>query len=307
MSEACVFDIQPYSIHDGPGIRTTVFFKGCPLRCRWCHNPESNEVYPQLMFYLAKCAGCKRCMDSCPQQAISFVRENGKVKTDRSRCINCGACVDVCLYKAREMKGKMMTVEEVFEQLLSDRMFFETSGGGVTASGGEPLCVSGFVSALFEKCKSEGIHTAIETCGYGTKKAVEEVMEYTDLVLYDLKAMDSCVHRKLTGVDNQKILENCIYIKRVLKKNMVIRIPVIPGLNDSRENLMDTALFIKNELSSDVEVHLLPYHLLGESKLDSLERIGNRLNILPPEDEQMNRIKSMMSDTGLRVQVGGAM
>lgn len=307
MFKACIFDIQPYSIHDGPGIRTTVFFKGCPLRCLWCHNPESNNVYPQLMYYSAKCRGCGRCIDLCPVQAIYLSAESKKVKTDRTRCTNCGACTNACLYRAREMTGKMLDVDEVFEQVMSDRMFFETSGGGITASGGEPLCVPSFIRALFEKCKREGIHTAIETCGYGSWEAVREAMLYTDLVLYDLKAMDSKLHKELTGVDNGQILENCIRIKRQLHKAMVVRIPVVPGLNDSRENLISTADFIKRELGADVPVHLLPYHSLGDSKLESLESGKCRLDILPPGEEQMNDLKKLMSDTGLNVQVGAAM
>ncbi len=307
MFKACIFDIQPYSIHDGPGIRTTVFFKGCPLRCLWCHNPESNNVYPQLMYYSAKCRGCGRCIDLCPVQAISLFDESKKVKTDRTRCTNCGTCTNACLYRAREMTGKMMTVDEVFEQVMSDRIFFETSGGGITASGGEPLCVPSFIRTLFEKCKKEGIHTAIETCGYGSWEAVREAMLYTDLVLYDLKVMDSKLHKEFTGVDNGQILENCVCIRRRLHKAMVVRIPVVPGFNDSRENLISTADFIKRELGADVPVHLLPYHSLGDSKLDSLESGKCRLDILPLGEEQMNDLKKLMSDTGLNVQVGAAM
>lgn len=307
MLEACIFDIQPYSIHDGPGIRTTVFFKGCPLRCQWCHNPESNEIYPQLMYYSVKCVGCQRCIPICPVEAISFSQESGKVKTDRSRCTNCGKCAGSCLFKAREIKGKMMSVDEIFNQIMSDAPFFKNSGGGITASGGEPLCAPEFVSTLFKRCKDEGIHTTIETCGYASWNAVSQVMTHTDLVLYDLKAMNSTLHKKLTGVANERILDNCIHIKHELNKKIVIRIPVIPGLNDSEENLLDTADFVNNQLGADVPVHLLPYHLLGDSKLDSLESEKIRLNIQPPEDDHMKKLQKLMSDTGLYVQIGGAM
>ncbi|MBB5263038.1 pyruvate formate lyase activating enzyme [Catenibacillus scindens] len=305
MSRACVFDIQPYSIHDGPGIRTTVFLKGCPLRCLWCHNPESNEYYPQLMYYGVKCVGCGACVSSCPSQAITYV--DGKVKTDRKLCKNCGVCVQSCLYKAREITGKDMSVEEVYEKVLSDKMFFDHSGGGITVSGGEPLVHSEFVGELLEKCHRNGIHTAIETCGYAAKEGIKKALKYADLVLYDLKAMDPGLHEKLTGRDNSIILDNCKMILHEMKKNMVIRIPVIPECNDTRENLEATAKFVKNNLGSDIPIHLLPFHLLGDSKLDSLESSKKRLDIQPPSDAAMEKIKIFMESLGVNVQIGGAM
>lgn len=303
--QACIFDIQPYSIHDGPGIRTTIFFKGCPLHCLWCHNPESNEHQSQLMYYGAKCTGCGSCIRHCPKGAI--YENNGKVATDRSLCTGCGQCSAACLYKAREVKGTLMTVDEVFDQAVADRMFFEASGGGVTVSGGEPLAQPGFVAALMKKLKTEHIHTAIETCGYASWENVKNVLANVDLVLYDLKAMDSGLHQRLTGVKNEGILSNIKAIRNELKKDVILRIPVVPGYNDSRENIEATAVFVKEALEAAPPIHLLPYHSLGDSKRESLENLEEPLDIRPPEDERMQEIKALMEKYGLSVQIGGAM
>ncbi len=303
--QACIFDIQSYSIHDGPGIRTTVFFKGCPLSCKWCHNPESNEHRPQLMYYAVKCVGCGQCVHTCPNSAISF--NDGKVQTNRDLCINCGLCERACLYRARKLSGKMMNVDEVFEKVNSDKIFYEKSEGGITVSGGEPLASPRFVNQLLKKCKAEGIHTVIETCGYASIESIKLALEYADLVLFDIKAMDSELHLKLTGVKNEAILSNCDFIKNTLEKTMVIRIPIVPGYNDSNENMRSTAAFIKNRLGADVPVHLLAYHSLGDSKLDSLESRRERLEIDPPSQEHMEHIKSIFTHMGLKAQIGGSM
>lgn len=303
--KACVFDIQPYSIHDGPGIRTTVFLKGCPLHCLWCHNPESNEHVPQLMYYAVKCVGCMACVVACGQHAIAI--DGGKVRTDRKLCINCGKCCDVCLYNAREIKGTLMDVSEVFEKVSEDRMFFDSSGGGVTVSGGEPLAQPGFTAELLLRCRGAGIHTAVETCGYAPEAVMAQVAREADLILYDIKAMDSTLHERLTGVGNARILSNLVMLRQQLQKKVVIRVPVVPGLNDSEENFREMALFIKDHLGPDVPVHLLPYHSLGDAKLMSLERPQRCLATEPPSDAQMQAIKGLVSSYGLTVQIGGGM
>ena len=302
---ACVFDIQPYSIHDGPGIRTTVFLKGCPLRCLWCHNPESNEHFPQLMFYSAKCVGCGACAAVCPNKAVSII--DGKASTDRAICTNCGTCVSACMHKAREITGKMMTVDEVMKKVASDKMFYDESGGGMTVSGGEPLAQPNFTKTLFEASHVLGIHTAIETSGFAPRETIKSVFPHADLVMYDIKAMDPALHRKLTGVDNAAILSNAKFARRELKKDMIIRIPVVPGLNGTVENLSATARFIRDELDRDIPVHLLPYHDLGDSKLDNLESSKKRLGIEAPSDEEMESFRKLFEEAGLTAQVGGSL
>lgn len=303
--KACVFDIQPYSIHDGPGIRTTVFLKGCPLRCLWCHNPESNEHVPQLMYYAVKCVGCMACVAACGQHAIAF--DSGKVRTDRNLCTNCGNCCNVCLYHAREIKGTLMDVSEVFEKVAEDRLFFENSGGGVTISGGEPLAQPGFTAELLRRCRQAGIHTAVETCGYASEAVMAQVAREADLILYDIKAMDSTLHERLTGVGNARILSNLVMLRQQLHKKVIIRVPVVPGLNDREENFRELALFIKNKLGPDVPVHLLPYHSLGDAKLESLELPQRSLDTGPPPDTQMQALQDLVGSYGLTVQIGGGM
>ena len=201
---APVFNIQSYSIHDGPGIRTTVFVKGCPLRCIWCANPESNAAYPELMTYSSKCTGCGSCVPACPKGAISVQPREGKyiAVTDRTKCVNCGACVSVCPNDAREIAGKEMTVREVIDKVKGDKLFFDGSGGGMTISGGEALAHPKFSANLFAAAHAEGIHTAIESCSFAAREVVDLVLPHVDLALLDVKHMDSAAHEKLVGVPN---------------------------------------------------------------------------------------------------------
>ena len=305
-SKACIFNIQPYSINDGPGVRSTIFIKGCPLRCKWCHNPESNLMRPQLMFYAAKCIGCGRCADLCPKQAVHIF--DGKAKTDRNLCTDCGRCADICLMGAREIAGEMKSAEAVFQEIIKDKQYYQSSGGGITISGGEPLTKPDFCIELIEMCVKEDIHTAIETCGYASLDSVKQVFEKLDLVFMDLKAMNPELHKKLTGCSNELILENIQYAYHNMKKNMVIRIPIVPGLNDGEENILDSALFIRDKLSAEMHVQLLPYHAMGKSKLESLENTNAQQHIVTPSDVYMKMIKDKMEKYGLRnVQVGSAM
>ncbi|MBR6812085.1 MAG: glycyl-radical enzyme activating protein [Oscillospiraceae bacterium] len=295
---APVFNIQSYSIHDGPGIRTTVFLKGCPLRCKWCANPESHSVKSQLMTYVNKCTLCRRCIMACPTGAI-----NAKVETDRALCTACGKCVEVCPRSAREIAGKTMSTEEVLERVLEDRLFIE-NGGGMTVSGGEPLMHPDFTEELLRAAKGEGLHTAIETCCYAKREDIDRVFRWVDYAMVDIKHMDPSEHMRLTGVSNETILENIMYICNELKVPMMVSIPVIPAHNDSAENLKATAQFIVSKLGQDVPVRLLPYHRMGEGKNESLGN-GMDMSIAVPDDEQMMKHKAIFDSAALKVQIGG--
>jgi len=254
-----IFNIQRFSLHDGPGIRTVVFFKGCPLRCLWCHNPEGQFLKKEMVFWDERCIGCKTCLNTCPNSAVN----------DTEKCLLCGKCVEACPSGAREIAGREMTVEEVMDEIKKDIPFYEESSGGVTFSGGEPLLQKDFLISLLEFCKEKGINTAIETCGYSSWEVLSNVSRLTDLFLFDLKIMDEESHRKFTGVSNNIILENLRKLSSVHKK-IIVRIPVIPGVNDNIENINKTADFI---LSLGIkEAHLLPFHSAGIEKYRRLRR-----------------------------------
>lgn len=303
---APVFNIQSYSIHDGPGIRVTVFLKGCPLRCKWCANPESNLAKPQLMFYAAKCTACGRCMDVCPHGAIVPGQKNGRpcALTVREKCTDCGRCAEVCPNEARELAGKEMTVRAVLDQVLKDKLFLDASGGGLTLSGGECLAHPEFTEALLFAAKEAGLHTAVESCCLAPEAVVDRAFRYLDLGLLDIKHMDSAVHRALTGAPNEPILHNIRHIYHELKKAVAIRVPVIPGCNDSAENIAATARFVREELGPEVPLHLLPYHRLGEAKNESLGKEMD-LSIEVPSDAHMEELRQLVEGFGLCCQVGG--
>ena len=303
---APIFNIQSYSIHDGPGIRVTVFEKGCPLRCIWCANPESNLAKPQLMTYGTKCTGCGKCVAACPNQAISLVEKDGKVRefTDRTRCVDCGKCVSVCPSDARELAGKERTVRDVLDKVLQDKLFMDASGGGMTISGGECLMHPDFTEALLYAAKQAGVHTAVESCSFASRAVVDQVFANVDLALLDIKHMDSQKHQEFTGVPNEQILDNIRHVYHDLKVPVMIRVPTIPGYNDSDENIAATAQFVVSQLGMDVEVHLLPYHRMGESKNESL---GHEMNfsIEVPDQAHMNHLKELVESYGLMSQIGG--
>lgn len=304
---ASVFNIQSYSIHDGPGIRVTVFMKGCPLRCLWCANPESNSTVPQLMTYATKCTGCGRCVEHCPNAAITVgPNRDGKMValTDHAKCTDCGACAADCPSDARELAGKEMSVREVLDKALKDKLFIDASGGGITVSGGECLMHPEFTAALLRAAKEAGFHTAVESCSFASREVIDQVFPYVDLGLLDVKHMDSAKHQEYTGVPNEQILDNIRHIYHDLHVPVIVRVPTIPGYNDSDENINATARFTAEELSRDVAVNLLPYHRLGESKNESL---GNEINwsIEIPSEEHMEHLKHIVESHGLHCQIGG--
>jgi pyruvate formate lyase activating enzyme len=299
-----VFNIQRYSIHDGPGIRTTVFINGCPLRCVWCQNPESQSMIPSIFFMSERCTGCGKCVETCPEKAITIV--DGKATTDRSFCKGCGICAEVCPNEARDLMGKEMTAEEVFKEANSDAIFYQGSGGGVTISGGDPVAQPDFVIAILKMCKNAGLHTALETSGVAEWYILKKILPYTDMVLYDFKHMDAEEHTRFTGKSNRLALENA---KKIITEfsNIVFvaRVPVIPGHNDSEENVTGTARFIAQELENSIKVHLLPYHKLGVSKYERLEDPGKIIFIEPPSEEHMERLRQLVESAGLTGVVGG--
>lgn len=308
---APIFNIQTYCIHDGPGIRDTVFVKGCPLRCLWCANPESNAAHPELMTYIAKCTGCGRCVAACPQGAISMGATGpesvspGKFAalTDRAKCVNCGICVQACPADAREIAGKNMTVREVIDQVTGDKLFFDDSGGGMTISGGEALAHPAFSENLFAAAHAEGIHTAIESACFASREVVDRVFRHVDFALLDVKHMDSAVHAMLTGVPNEPILDNIRYVHDQLKVPVILRVPTIPGYNDGDKNIRAVGSFAAS-LGAEVEVNLLPYHRLGESKGESLGR-PHPLGIEPPDDSHMQALKAIVESCGVKAKIGG--
>jgi pyruvate formate lyase activating enzyme len=297
-----VFNIQRYSIHDGPGIRTTAFLKGCPLQCAWCQNPESQVMRPEIFFVSENCQGCGACAQVCPQGAIAVV--DGLARTDRAKCIGCGKCTEVCPNEARNLMGRSQTAQEVFEELAADEIFYQRSGGGATLSGGEPLAQPEFATAVFRLCREASIHTALDTCGHAPWETMRQVLEYVDLVLYDLKHMDPERHKKYTGVSNELILEGARRIRQ-LGVPMLARIPLIPGFNDDAQNLLATAQFIATEMGDSIPVHLLPYHRLGETKHERMEQPGKAIAAQPPSDEQMEEMRAVFESLGLEVHLGG--
>jgi pyruvate formate lyase activating enzyme len=298
-----IFNIQTYSIHDGPGIRTTVFIKGCPLKCVWCQNPESQMVTPQLFFNSETCVGCGKCLQVCPEGAIRL--DEGKSWTNRDICRGVGKCVEVCPNEARNIAGRYVTAGEVFKEVMEDKIFYERSGGGVTLGGGEPLASPEFTNSLLRLCKKADIHTALDTCGYAKWEIMKQILQYVDLVLYDLKHMDPVAHKLFTGVSNEVILENARRVRRELHIPVLARVPVIPGYNDSMENMGATGRFIATELGVSTEVHLLPYHKLGEMKYHRLEKSGNPISIIPPDEKCIMKLKEVFESFGLKVHEGG--
>lgn len=269
-----VFNIQRFTIHDGPGVRTEFFLKGCPLRCKWCSNPESQNVKTEVGVYRKKCVGlknCGACGEVCPAGALNFYR-NKLAFINYEICKNCHRCYEECPSDALKVWGKMMTVEECMKVALADKGYYDRSGGGVTVSGGEPLMQADFVRELFGACKDENIHTCFESTFHGDPKQIEKVMPVSDLVIADIKMMDSKKHKEYTGVGNELILKNLIALSE-MDKPYIIRIPVIPDINDDMENMEKTADFLIKEMHGTVRtLQLLSFMRLGEEKYESINR-----------------------------------
>lgn len=296
-----IFDIKKYAIHDGPGIRTTVFFKGCPLKCLWCQNPESWKQEPELGFRTGRCVGCGGCVKICTQGAITFT--NDRPLTDPNKCNLCGECVDACVAGAREIIGQKVSVGQVISEVEKDIVFYEQSGGGVTFSGGEPLMQPEFLLALLNLCQMQGVHTAVDTCCYAKPQLLDRISEKTDLFLCDIKHMDSGIHKRFTGVENNLILDN---IKRLSEtgKEIIIRVPVIPGFNDDRANIEATAKFTKS-LSHISRIDILPYNRGGQEKSARLLTGCKLAYAETPDEEKMNSIAKMLTNYGFDVRIGG--
>jgi len=296
-----VFNIQKFSIQDGPGIRTTVFMKGCPLSCLWCSNPEGMRPEPELITNDRKCIGCMKCGEICPANAISFV--DGLRLVNWDICNNCLECTKVCPSHALEATGNVMTVDEAFDMVAQDAAFYRNSGGGITISGGEAMLQWEFVLELFKKSKEAGFHTVLDTTAHCKWEHLEKVLEYVDLILFDIKHMDPERHKEKTGISNEVILEN---LEKAAKKSKIwLRIPLIPGYNDSEENLKKVA-----ELASRIKaekVSVLPYHEYGKEKYDRLGReyTCDEVDILGEDDQVVLRSKELFESYGLDVAVGG--
>lgn len=305
MATTYVFNVQKYSIHDGDGIRTTIFFKGCPVNCAWCHNPESQRFDKELLYFKDRCTGCGKCVQRCPNGANTMV--DGKAELDRSKCNACGICADWCITQARDIAGKEYTVKELVKEAEKDRQFYEESGGGITLSGGEVMSQDmDYIEQLCRILHNKGYSVNIDTCGYAPYEDFKRILPYVDTFLYDIKAMDKETHEKYIGVDNTLILEN---LKKLSADGarINIRIPTVVGVNATEEFMMDVVNFLKGNNISVAQVNLLPYHNTGKHKYSKLDREYDTEGLMEkPSAESMELFKNIFVKNGFNnTKIGG--
>lgn len=302
MPDSLIFDIKHYAINDGPGIRTVVFFKGCNLHCAWCHNPESISPKIEKMYSPAKCIGCGTCVETCPENALTLTADG--IVTDTDLCTVCGKCAEVCPTLAIEMSGKTMSVSAIMDIIEKDRIFFDQSGGGVTFSGGEPLVHSKMLLELLVECGKRSIHRAVDTAGNVSTETLLEVAENTDLFLYDLKMMDSGLHREWIQAGNERILQN-LKVLAATGAHIIIRIPLIGGVNDTDENIDQTARFISELAGDKKEVHLLPYHNIAQNKYNKLGKSDDFEILKEPAKDTLAKAIVTFETYGIKAGIGG--
>ena len=296
MKPCNIFQLQRLSVNDGEGIRTTVFFKGCALRCQWCANPESWSFDPQVMFFPHKCTGCGNCLTACRHDA-NVRNSKGEINFVSANCVDCGACIGVCPADARQEMGEKMTIAEVIAQLKKDYIFYQESGGGVTFSGGEPFLHPEYLRQLNEACHRIGINTAVESCAHFDFEACRDIVESIDQIFFDIKIMDSARHKQYTGVDNSRILTN-IEAASKINNNIIVRVPVITGVNDSTENMLALSKFLL-EKTTITRVELLPYHELGLEKMTALGLPA--VVFETPSEAKMEELKQLLREQGIEI------
>lgn len=294
-----IFGIQRFSVHDGPGIRTTVFMKGCPLKCEWCHNPESKVMRPELFFEHDLCILCGECVRAC-QKDVHMIIDNKRV-IRRELCDRCGKCIDACSTGALELKGKIVTVNEVMDEVLKDQPYYRRSGGGITLSGGEPLMQPDFSKALLIRSKENEINTAIESCGFTKWNVFKEILDLVDLTIYDIKITDPELHRRYCGVENSLILEN---LKRAINigKTIIVRMPLIPSISDTNENLAQTGILLSNLGIKSLE--MIPYHAFSKDKCRALGIKYSLCDLKSQTNEKLNNIRKLLSSFGIDAKIG---